>query len=352
MKQRPVKARQESTSENDVLAQLCATLPPLPSVLRYHDEFTDAIHSIRSPDKQEVFELLVQGGLRNLDFSKFNPECSVIFKHVFAFLITQNLTIGTAYNYIYYAHQLTPDDVAAIVEARPSGIGAVWMNLRGRELAPQAYKAAKSLLHLLCAYRLHGWSQEYRQFLSTTLPLPAVDKYASVRSGDVFLSSDEEALIVRHLDDMVERLKHAEPIPYDAVVDAGMLLCAYQFAMRPVQIGMLDLRHVRVWDDEISAEPTVHLTFHMAKQRGNKPRILLTRRVKREWVSIFTHLKTHLDVIKADGGTKFFQVKSSQEVGRRLSTIVRNLIGTDDLGTATDLRHTAAQRLVDVTLPQ
>jgi hypothetical protein len=40
-------------------------------------------------------------------------------------------------------------------------------------------------------------------------------------------------------------------------------------------------------------------------------------------------------------------VKSAQEVGERISILVRNLIDSDDRGTATDLRHTAAQRLVD-----
>jgi hypothetical protein len=126
-----------------------------------------------------------------------------------------------------------------------------------------------------------------------------------------------------------------------------MLICAYQFAMRPVQISMLDVRHVRIWKDGLETDPTVHLTFHMAKQRGKETRIPLTRRVKREWACIFVHLQTCLDSVEASRPPKFFQAQSSQEVGRRVATLVRTLIGTEDLGTATDLRHTAAQRLVD-----
>lgn len=283
------------SGERAVLAQLCSVLPRLPSLLRYHDEFTDSIHSIRDPEKSSAFELRVYGESRILHFTKLTPECALIFKHVFAFIISQGLSIGTAYNYVYYAHELTPENIVSLVTARPTGIGVVWKFLRGLELQPQAYKAAKSLLHLLCTYRLHGWSYDYRAFISTALPLPVVDKYAAVRSGDVFLSPDEEALIVRHLDIMTERIRGLQFIRHKEIESAGMLLCAYQFAMRPVQIGMLDLKHVRIWNDETSAEQSVHLTFHMAKQRGATNRIPLTRRVKREWVPIFSNIHARLN---------------------------------------------------------
>ncbi|MDO9421065.1 MAG: site-specific integrase [Herminiimonas sp.] len=344
MDQHPADSSSELACAKDILGKFCAALPLLPSVLRYRDEFSDTIHSIRHPEEKSSFELMVHGDSRTLDFSKLDSDCALIFKHVFAFLIVQNLSIGTAYNYIFYAHQFTPADVALILEAQPSGIANVWKNLRGRELQPQAYKAAKSLLYLLCAYRLYGWSNDYHVFLSTTLPLPVVDKYAAVRAGDVFLSTDEEAVIVRYIDEIAQQ---PGIVSYNTLVNTGMLICAYQFAMRPFQIGMLDQRHVRIWNDEISNETTVHLSFHMAKQRGGKNRILLTRRVKREWVPIFTLLKTKLELSGTDGTTKFFQAKSSMEVGNRISTFVRNLIDSDDIGTATDLRHTAAQRLVD-----
>lgn len=42
----------------------------------------------------------------------------------------------------------------------------------------------------------------------------------------MFLSPDEEAEIVRYLDEMVTRLRTGEQVPYPAVADAGMLLCA------------------------------------------------------------------------------------------------------------------------------
>jgi len=338
---------QGSDSDDDALLRLCESLQPLPSVLRYYDEFDDATRAIRNPSDESVFELFFHGRSLKIDFGRRSRECGLIFKHVLMLMLKQDLSVTTIASYFSKFHQLTDKDIAALARTSPIGIGLLWAELRTHEMSAGGYLLAKHMLHLLCTYRWNGWSQDYRTYLSTTLPLPAVDKYAAVRSGDVFLSADEEATIVRHLDEIVVAIKRDEPMLHTMVADAGMLLCAYQFAMRPVQIGMLDVRHVRIWKDEIAEEPTVHLTFHMAKQRGAKQRIPLTRRVKREWTPIFTYLKASLHAANIDGAPKFFQVASANEVSVRISALVRGLIGSEELGTATDLRHTAAQRLVD-----
>ncbi|HEX7643463.1 MAG TPA: site-specific integrase [Burkholderiaceae bacterium] len=336
-------------NDANILSELCAALPRLPSSLRYYDEFNDTARSIKNPEEQETFVLEVSGSQARLDFERLGPRCSTIFKHVFALIISQNLSVRTAASYLSSMHHLTQSDVAALAGAGPTNIGAIWASLRARDFPLGTYMTAKYLLHLLCGYRLYGWSNDYLDFISTTLPLPARDKYASVRSGDVFLSTEEEARIVRHLDSITERL--ARPggghLPCTDLADAGMLLCSYQFAMRPIQIAMLDVRHVRIWHDDVLRQPAVHLTFHVAKQRGGKKNIAMTRRVKAEWTPIFLHWKAHLDNSGIAGAEKFFQADSSREVGTRVSALVRNLISSDDKGTATDLRHTAAQRLVD-----
>ena len=331
----------------DALAQFAATLQPLPSALRYYDEFNDATRSIRSPVDVDVFELYFHGRCIRVDFAGRAPECALMLKHTLAMMLEQGLSITTVAGYYSKMHQLTDRDLTVLLETGPLEVARLWSEWRAREEGVAAYILAKHVLHLFCTYRWNGWSDEYRTYLRTALPLPASDKYAAVRAGDVFLSPGEEAAIVRHLDDIVARLRSGEILPHSLVADAGMLLCSYQFAMRPIRIGMLDSRHVRIWHDEVDDDPTVHLTFHMAKQRGNKTRISLTRRVKREWVQIFVQLTLHLKETAAGGSEKFFQIKSATEVSRRISSLVRSLIGSEELGTATDLRHTAAQRLVD-----
>jgi len=332
---------------SDSLAQFCAQLQPLPSILRYYDEFDDSTRSIHSPVEAQLFEIYVYGSIRKIAFKRRGVHGAQILKHVFAMMLEQNLSPASIAINFAMMHEFTDDDLELLLRTGPLEVGLLWSSWRGREWQRSTYSLIKHVLYLLCTYRWNGWSNEYRTFLSTTLPLPAVDKYAGVRSGDVFLSPDEEALIVRHLDEIATSINGGVSLPYSSVADAGMLICAYQFAMRPVQIAMLDERHVRIWQDGLDSDFTVHLTFHMAKQRGKETRIPLTRRVKREWACIFVHLHTFLNRLEVPRAAKFFQAQSSQEVGRRIATLVRALIGTEDLGTATDLRHTAAQRLVD-----
>lgn len=329
-----------------MLVQLCAALPKLPPVIRYYDEFEDEMRSIKDPENQGTLELSIFGRRTILDLSLLGTSHALVFKHLFIYTLGQDLSIVSVANYFSSLPHFLPADIPAIVAAGPNGIGAVWIALRARELPPSGYTLIKHLLQFLCSHRLFGWSNDYKTFISRTLPLPFNDKYAGVRSGDVFLSADEESIIIRHLDAVVARLSRGEnsEIKHDEIVDAGLLLCAYQFGMRPFQIAMLESRHVRIWQDYPANEPSVHLTFHMGKQHSQTKRKALTRKVKTEWAPLFTYLVASLD--SEDPG-RVFPVSSNHDAGKRIASLVRDLLDSDDLGTATDLRHTAAQRLVD-----
>ena len=47
--------------DQEVLRELRGLSPPLPSVLRYYDEFEDAVRSIRNPAALTVFEISAFG---------------------------------------------------------------------------------------------------------------------------------------------------------------------------------------------------------------------------------------------------------------------------------------------------
>ncbi len=335
--------------DHDAINRLLAALPPLPPVIRYFDDFDEKPCSIRAPSQLTEFQLAIRGLVIKIDFSRFESNHALLLKQVFLFLLGEDLSVSTATLYIQSATHLSAEDVASLIGATPHGIVQLWAKLRGRDMPVQSYSLAKALLRLMCRHRLHDWSDEYETFIRFNLPLPSVDGYLGVRSGDAFLSTDEEAAIVRHLDEVVDMLKSSgvSPPRNETIADAGMLLCAYQFAMRPIQIAKLTLRNMRSWSELGDDELSVHLTFHMAKQRSDAARHPLTRRVKREWVPIFIALRERHLSTDLDGAARLFPVKSGQEVGSRVARLVRELIGADLLGTATDLRHTAAQRLVD-----
>jgi hypothetical protein len=116
--------------------------------------------------------------------------------------------------------------------------------------------------------------------------------------------------------------------------------------MRPVQIALLTNRDVKVIQTSQNAESvSVHLTFKTVKQRNKSSGHPLLRKVKDEWTPLFIELSNHFLGLQIDGDARFFRVISSHEVAHRISTLAESIIGVPT--NATDLRHTAAQRLVD-----
>jgi integrase len=332
---------------DDSVHQVIARLPPLPSVIRYYDEFDDVARSIRDPTDTDKFEVWINGTRTPIDFGRLEKRGDgTLLKHLFTFLLAQDLSIQGINGYIQALSSLTHEDLTQIVAAGPTLIRPVWARLRARNLHHLAYPGVKGILRLLCHHRLNGWSNDFRPYLAANLPLPAGDKYASVRTGTVFLSIDEEAVIVRYLDEMASSIaSDCAAVPPSQLADACMLLCAFQFAMRPVQIAKLTVRNMRVWKAGDGDRPAVHLTFHMAKQKTNATRRSLTRRIKQEWAGLFLALQAVRQSQNVGGADRLFQVASSKETQERLGKLLNSLIGGNHV--ATDLRHAAAQRLVD-----
>lgn len=247
---------------DDILQRLYAVLPKLPPLIRYYDDFDDELRSIPVPEEQTRFELSINGARINVDFARFHSRSALLFKHLFVFVLGMDRSVGTAMLYVTRAYPLTYSEICSLVEAGPTGIALFWKEFRARGYSHHAYRCAKTLLRMLCEIKFNGWSESYQTFLSTALPLPAVDKYVGVRAGDVFLSAEEEDLIVRHLDSAVESVKeYSSGRNMDNLADTLMLICSYQFAMRPIQIARLKRTHVRIWHDKSSNSPAVHLTF-------------------------------------------------------------------------------------------
>jgi integrase len=342
--------RSLDTVQSDPIEIVLAALPTLPPVIRYYDEFDDRLRSIPNPEGTDAFNYVYDGRRGAFDFARFERAHGLLLKHVVAFGLGENLCISTVIHVVGGGMHISRDEIVSVLRATPTGILPIWAILRSRDMPATAFWCVKTVLRMLCRHRLNGWSESYLEFLSA-LPWPAGDAYAGVRSGDAFLSVDEEACIVRYLDSIAEQvatgsenIMGALPPPLD---EAGMLLCAYQFGMRPVQIAKLEMRNVRIWRDVSDTMPSVHLTFHMAKQRGESRKLPLTRKVKSEWAPIFASLYAKREAASTSGSARFFAVESAMDAGRQIAGVVRNLIGSNDRGTPTDLRHTAAQRLVD-----
>ncbi|MGH7471369.1 MAG: site-specific integrase [Longimicrobiales bacterium] len=340
-------SRLRGQAEPSALESMMASLPELPPVVRYYDDFADQLRTIAAVRQTDAFGLHINGRMFRLDFGRYPAVYGALQKQLLVFLLGEDVHISTCFNVLAAAMHLEVHDVDRVVAAGPTRIATIWMALRARQLPVYAYRFVKAVLRLLCRHRLHGWSESYLTYVSAALPGPASDAYAGVRSGDVFLSADEEAVIVRHLDETSDlvRTRGWSGVAHDQLCEAAMVLCSYQFAMRPIQVAMLTMRDVRVWQPESGGEPAVHLTFLMVKQRGRLRKRPMVRRVKQEWAVLFTALVAYADLQGRDASDRVFDVSSNHETGSRIARCVERLIGDD--ACAMDLRHTAAQRLVD-----
>lgn len=334
--------------DEPVLRQTVAQLPGLPSVIRYYDDFDDTQRSIRNPLAASRFTVHANGSVVYIDFDRGPEHFGILLKHVFLHLLGEDLAPRSVTRYILGGRHLDAEDIARLLNAGPTGISSLWVVFFAKNLPTDAYSCAKSILKLLCKHRLNGWSDSYHDVISA-LPLPFKDKYAVVRSGDAFLSGEDEAAIVRFFDETAVNCASSCP-PDEDLQDAAMLLCAYQFGMRPIQIAMLTWRDVRIRHEPVSSPPTVHLTFRMVKQRSASATKPLLRRVKSEWTPLFVAMDRLAQVRGQEPGDRTFGVQSAHEATRRIAYLLRGLL--DNEATAFNLRHTAAQRLVDAGASQ
>jgi hypothetical protein len=230
------------------------------------------------------------------------------------------------------------------VTSRPQEIRSLWKELHGRDTAYESFQGLESILWFCCKFGAGAWASEWSDLVSQ-LPLPKVDKYASVRKGDVFLRVEEEAALVCHIDTICKQLNDNPVAVHDNLLEnTAILVCSYQFGFRPKQIAMLELRNVRIWQDGLDQHPSVHLTFMMIKQRSASRVFPMVRRVKREWGPLFVELSNRARDRRISGGEKLFG-RTPPEVGDALADLIESVLSVRR--TATELRHTAAQRLVD-----
>jgi len=326
-----------------VLREVVAQLPALPPVIRYYDDFDDTLRSIRDPSVSMSFAINIAGSVVSVPFDQPSDHLSALMKQVFVYLLGENVAASTAVDYVLAGRSIDAKTAVSLIEAGPTGISAVWAIFLARDLPRHAYACAKAMLKLLSKHRLRDWSETYLDVISA-LPLPFYNKYAVVRSGNAFLSTDDEAAIVRFLDEASISCATSE-LTDKALQDAAMLLCVYQFGMRPIQIAMLTFRDMRVRQEPVDASPTAHLTFRMVKQRSASATKPLLRRVKSEWVPLFVAVERLARLRRHAPSNRAFGVQSAAEVSRRIASLLRNLLNCD--ATAFNLRHTAAQRLVD-----
>lgn len=331
-------------AEGDPFTAAVANLPPLPKTIVYEDDYTEKRFSLRVDESEERVRLSAGGSQVTLDFLSYEPRVRGLIR---VFLLGALLDYSaTTISYWHYGLRSVPaQQIEDIAMSNPAQVRTKWPLLRD-SLSTDTLLALKRLIEFLCTCRFGLWEPLY-QALGAHLPLPRRDAYAVVRAGDCFLELDEEAALVRWIDDAA---LNAERLPPKELVAACLVACAYQFGMRPIQLGMLRKRDCSVRTSTEDGTPIVHLTFRTVKQQDEQAsRLPLLRKVKREWAPLLSTLFATLKDAPSDsflfGLTSRNKASSALIAALAAALPARRRVGYD-------LRHSMAQRMVDAGASQ
>jgi integrase len=327
-------------------------LRPLPSHVRYVDEYDDNLRTIHDPAGSDVWRLRYDTHDRQLDFRGVThaPSKSA-FKWLFIWLLN-DLSPATVFIYhrsfLSLAEQQGWDWVENILSSKPSEWAADWEILRPNINQMQA-SFIKACLYFLSEMRIGEWNLGLEPFIRSLPFPPRYGKYKGILSGEAFLTIREESLIVEFLDETARSIRAGTEVSPSQIIDHCLLTFCYEHGFRPVQIGRIPLSAFRIHADK-DGEPIVHFKAHRAKQRDGVARKPFIRRIKREWAAPFT---TWISIRNAEESRNPERRANSVKAFPQPISRIIGLIGDASEGltgvrrTATDFRHSVAQRLSD-----
>lgn len=333
-------------AEHHDIALLSSTLPPLPTVVRYFDDFAGETRTLRELMNVQLVFLELDGGKIPVDFGRFGTF-DLVMKHVFIDWLTRfdphsvGYYVQTLFSYLA-RHSL--DRLIQLAVSTPFDARAQWNGKLSHNTTAAETWGIRAMLHSLCRLSIGHWTPSSASIIRT-LKSPKVDKYRVVRAGDCFLPLDQQAMIVNHIDSMCGKLA-TDPVSlgHEELRDVCILVMSFQYAFRPGQIARIELADVRLF-----STGAVHVAVSIVKQRDINKRVRITRRVKREWGPLFDELvkRRESGTIQPEEGVppRLLFGLTPQGVSRAIMDLTEELTG--EPWSPTDLRHTAAQRLAD-----
>jgi len=324
-------------------------LPKLPSHIRYVDEYDEDWRTVEKPYESDVWKLNFDTSIVNMNFANFQDiDVRYLLKHFMFWLLGRN-----APGYVarcFWALLAIKERQSEIWFIKAINMPVEewklhWESSWREDPAEINVLTIKLLLNFFCEVSIGHFCKENQDFIRF-LPVRYTRSYRGVQSGEVILTVKEETAIICYLDEMARKSNNLN----DAELLKASLLCiSYQHALRPVQISRLNLDEFTIVED-VEGIKTAHFQAHRAKKRTPEARFGFRRRVKREWSPILVeylsrrqHSKVWKHSEKAKD-TKLFPVERSN-ISALIGEITEEI--TSVRRTATPLRHTAAQRLVD-----
>lgn len=329
-----------SANDADAFGSAIDALPPLPSVIHYDDDYDDLVRSVKTSECFDSVTIHVSGSAVVIRFDRLDGIVRNLVRHYLLWNMQEMAPASIVY---YYRHLSTVAglDLKQLASADPLEAKAEWPSMSAR-YSSQTMAALKSLLGFCCKFSFMSWSPIYADFISYALNVANADPYSTVRSGTCFLTTQQEASLVRWID---QKASQVDRLARRDLELACLVVCCYQFGMRPKQLGMIRIRDCVVRQSVEDGSQIVHLTFRMIKQRDESlSGMPLVRKVKREWAPLFRSLID--DKVGEERSAFLFGFTSRIDLSFALNKQFDEILPGAGI-TTYDLRHTMAQRLVD-----
>lgn len=326
-------------STDKALLVIVERLPPLPKTVFYEDDYHEVVRSVVVDASGDEFSISNYGNSAVVNLCKFSQPLRKLVHHFLLYEI-QDSAPETVLNYFYGLSRFPNDLLSKFSVMNPMNLYSEWgKSTVGYSL--EVLLSVKSFLRYLCDLELGNWSLRFRRMVSA-LNVPNRDAYAVVRSGDCFLGVGEEAALIRWIDKQVAAV---EVLSTKELQIASLVICSYQFGMRPKQLGTLRKRDCEIRVNSEDGHASVYLTFRLIKQKDvQASRFPMQRKIKREWAPV---LVATFEKLASEPSSAFFLgFQSRFALSEALIAQLDAILPGCGRG-AYDLRHSMAQRMVD-----
>lgn len=346
-----------------------AALPPLPSIIRYLDEYDDQWRSILQPATNNTWRVTGDTTTVSMHLKRFEPDLRFFIKHLLQWMFLNHPPRVVQSNYALIRGIHSKHGAGWFYEIIERSVFE-WEQYWETKVRPNAnirtVTLIKKILHFLCEFRVCDFRPVHKELIrSFSICWPS--KFSGVESGESILTALQEAKIIEYLDSMAERAKHCtadrkrainqalfRPTAYgftDHELLSACLLCiSYQHGLRPIQIARINVQDLRLYE-ATDGKPIVHFLAYHTKKRTAAQKRPFVRAIKREWAHLFVEYRSRrlrgelcLCADEEPTHNKLFPI-TIQDVWTAIGDAVESITGSRR--SVTDLRHSAAQRLAD-----
>ncbi|WP_295183978.1 site-specific integrase [uncultured Brevundimonas sp.] len=308
------------------------SLPTLPSLIRYRDQFRRCDATLHQPELGE-WALHNNGRLTHLSLRFGDPWVDHFLQaHLGEKLlgsVTTVVNFANAYRALRKKDLLTTI-VIAIGQSSALDFQRRWIDEFRDKLSRHEAVAVRSAVQFACRWEIGLWRESDAQIVRA-LPGHALDKYAGVRNGTSFLSAPDQSRLVEFLDLAAQRSMEAGRKELQI---AAVLALSFQFGLRRQQLASLEPA-----DFTFHGADVLHMQVELLKQRRAKVRRIVTRKIQPGWVPIFRRWSE-----LRPKHQKYFGLLPD-DLSRLVRDALEDITGIAYANGA--LRHTSAQRLAD-----